>query len=91
MSETERKDQIPGTELVRGIWVDVLGGDDFTDDESFFEIGGDSFAALRVLDQIRRQTGVRVSLLAFVDDPTVAGLRSALTAGQPADRPAGLT
>ena len=52
----------------------MLEVDDVTDDTSFFDAGGDSLLATRVLSAIARELGVELTFDDFVIAPTPAGL-----------------
>ena len=47
-------------------------------DDNFFEAGGDSLRAMRVLSRIHTASGVRVPIVDFLGEPTGAGLAAAL-------------
>ena len=47
----------------------------------FFALGGHSVSAGRIIGAVRRETGVRVSLIAFFEDPTLQGLEGLVVAG----------
>lgn len=49
----------------------------------FFELGGDSLLATRVLSAIARDFGAELDYEEFVDDPTPEGLATKLTAVAP--------
>jgi amino acid adenylation domain-containing protein len=70
--------------LVR-IWEELLGrpGIGVTDD--FFDLGGHSMLALRMMARIRRELGVELPMAALLDRPTVARLAE-LIAGAAAAR-----
>lgn len=44
----------------------------------FFDLGGDSLMAVRVVAQIARQLGVRLTLREFLDAPSVGGVATAI-------------
>jgi len=64
---------------VAAAWARALRRDDFDPHDDFFEIGGDAFAAASVLRLVEDAFEVRVSPSAFFEDPTTAGLASAVT------------
>ncbi len=63
-----------GAPPIRDIFRRVLELDDVTDDTSFFDAGGDSLLATRVLSAIARELGVELTFDDFVIAPTPAGL-----------------
>ncbi|MET7245175.1 amino acid adenylation domain-containing protein [Methylobacterium sp. EM32] len=63
------------------IWADLLGLDAVGATDSFFDLGGHSLKALAMLARIERETGRSVSLRAFFEAPTVAGLAARLDRG----------
>ncbi|MFN8228078.1 MAG: phosphopantetheine-binding protein [Mycobacterium sp.] len=52
----------------------VLGIQDVDVNSDFFELGGDSLLATRVLSAIARDSGTELLYDDFVDDPTPEGL-----------------
>lgn len=74
----------PDADPLTRAWCDVLGLDDVLDSSNFFELGGSSLSALQLLGQLRRTTGVEISLNDFLADPTLKGLRAAAGATQAA-------
>ena len=48
----------------------------------FFDLGGDSLIAVRVVAQIARRFGVRLALRDFLDAPTVAGVAATIQSRQ---------
>ena len=63
-----------GAPAILDIFRRVLELDDVTDDTSFFDAGGDSLLATRVLSAIARELGVELTFDDFVIAPTPAGL-----------------
>jgi amino acid adenylation domain-containing protein len=57
-------------------WVfsQVLGMPDIPPDQSFFTLGGTSAMALKAVARIERELGIELSMQAFFDAPTVAGV-----------------
>jgi acyl carrier protein len=56
---------------LRTIWEDVLGTP-VADHDSFFELGGDSLAAARILTRVREHLGLSLTILDIFDAPTLA-------------------
>lgn len=71
----------PRTELERelqSIWEAALKREHIGIDHDFFELGGDSLAAVDILAGVQRATGKQLSLLTLTENPSVAQLASAL-------------
>ncbi|MCL6458157.1 MAG: amino acid adenylation domain-containing protein, partial [Gorillibacterium sp.] len=60
------------------IFKEVLGIEQISIDDNFFEIGGHSLRAVRVINLIEAKTGTRLSLKTIFDRPTVIGLSEVL-------------
>jgi len=72
------------------IWSRRLGQEAVGVHDDFFDLGGTSLLALRLLADVHREFGVRVGVAALFHDPTIAGLSRHITAaagGKPANRP----
>ncbi|SJN43245.1 amino acid adenylation domain-containing protein [Luteococcus japonicus] len=75
----------PGAEqLVAEAFCEVLALDEVGATESFFEIGGHSLTAVRVLRRLEEHTGTRIPISTFFAHPSVESLATQLEAG-PAD------
>ncbi len=61
-------------EIVAGIYGQVLGLERVGVDESFFELGGDSLSAMRVIAAVNKSFDAGVSVRALFEAPTVAQL-----------------
>jgi phthiocerol/phenolphthiocerol synthesis type-I polyketide synthase E len=68
---------------VREIWGAVLGSPVPDDDADFFEIGGDSLAAVEVLDLVRERYGTGLDADAIFDAPTVSEFAGLIERAQP--------
>jgi yersiniabactin nonribosomal peptide synthetase len=60
------------------IWCHVLGLDKVGREQSFFAVGGDSLSATRLVESIRRQLPVELTLRQLFSSPTIAGLAAVL-------------
>jgi amino acid adenylation domain-containing protein len=79
----------PDSELeqaIAQIWAEVLRVDRVGATDNFFDLGGSSLLAVRLVALIARRLDVQLALKAFVEAPTVAALASRLAApAAPAD------
>lgn len=55
-------------------WARILGHSPGSDDEDFFDAGGHSLLALRLMAEVKRMTGRDLALPRFLERPTFAGL-----------------
>ncbi|WP_216589498.1 SDR family NAD(P)-dependent oxidoreductase [Streptomyces brasiliscabiei] len=72
-----RRPIAPEGELERriaAIWCDVLGQRDVGRDESFFDLGGNSLRATRLLARVGTELAVRLSTHELYESPTVEGM-----------------
>lgn len=71
----------PGTrreEEVAKIWGQVLWLDRIGIHDNFFDLGGDSLAATKILSQIFKQFQIEIPLRALFESPTVAAMAAAI-------------
>ncbi len=66
----------PVEEILAFVWSSVMATAPPGVDENFFYAGGDSTLAAQFIARVRDTLAVEMSLLAFFDSPTVAGLAS---------------
>ncbi|MDN4069610.1 amino acid adenylation domain-containing protein [Paenibacillus vini] len=64
------------------VWKDILGLETFGIDDGFFELGGESFKALKAV----RRLGDWIGIMDFFKHPTVRTLAEYIDAGKPSDR-----
>ncbi|WP_190200705.1 non-ribosomal peptide synthetase [Streptomyces djakartensis] len=57
---------------VRRLWAAEFGidADDIADDASFFDLGGHSITAMRLINQVREEFGTEYPMLSFYQEPT---------------------
>jgi acyl carrier protein len=66
---------------VEEIWRDVLGVPDGQEDATFFELGGESISAVRLVSRIEEELDIWIDVGdIFEDDPNLAALTSTVTA-----------
>ncbi|MFC5217565.1 condensation domain-containing protein, partial [Streptomyces coerulescens] len=71
----------PTLDTVRGIFEEVLHRHDITDDDNFFDLGGHSLTAMRLINTIRDRLDVDLGVAQFFAHPTVADLVRHLPVG----------
>src|SRR5438067_2244325 len=67
----------PTEEMVMGVFRAVLEGTDFGVGDSFFDLGGHSLMAARLMSQLRAASGVDVPLRSLFEHPSVGQLADA--------------
>ncbi|HEY2738428.1 MAG TPA: condensation domain-containing protein, partial [Thermoanaerobaculia bacterium] len=81
----------PVEEVLAGIWIEVLGVERVGVADSFFDLGGHSLQATRVMSRLRRAFGVEMPLRDLFAAPRLADLavrvEAALAAGTPQAAP----
>ena len=60
-----------GTTAIAEIWQEVLGVP-VADDDDFFELGGQSLAAMEVVAAVRRRLGITVRVRVLLEHPVLA-------------------
>lgn len=60
--------------VLADVWSDILGGGEIGIHESFFDLGGSSFAGMRMAAKLNTEHQLQVQLSALVANPTIAAL-----------------
>ncbi|MGI3225490.1 MupA/Atu3671 family FMN-dependent luciferase-like monooxygenase [Streptomyces sp. GTA36] len=68
-------------ETLRTVWKSVLGVDDVADDSNFFDLSGNSIAAIRLVNRVRDALHVDVGLADFFADATLGAMARQLGGG----------
>ena len=80
-AEGYRAPASPVEEILAGIYAQVLGLGRVGVDDSFFELGGDSLSAMRVIAAVNKSLDAGLSVRALFEAPTVAQLAPRIGAG----------
>ncbi len=70
----EADDQGAALQQLMALWRDVLGVADINADTNFFDAGGQSLTALRLVSRLRSEFHVEIPLQAVFDRPTIRAL-----------------
>jgi amino acid adenylation domain-containing protein len=71
----------PVEEIVAGIWREVLKLEKVGAEESFFELGGQSLLATRVVSRVRKMIGVEIGVRSIFEEQTVRGIARRIEEG----------
>ncbi|MBN2715701.1 MAG: acyltransferase domain-containing protein [Deltaproteobacteria bacterium] len=66
--------------VLKQIWSEVLGVTNIESSDNFRDLGGDSLGAVRLMECIRKETGVGLPLSALDSAPTIVELAKLITA-----------
>ncbi len=66
--------------VIADSWRAVLDVPALTDDDDFFELGGDSIMVTRIVSYLRRELGVEVDMVQVWETPSFGEFRDAVTA-----------
>jgi amino acid adenylation domain-containing protein len=72
----------PTEEMLAKIWSEVLGIDQIGVHDDFFDLGGHSLAATRIVAQVIRAFEVNVPMKALFDAPSIAEMAGIITVNQ---------
>ncbi|WP_319458340.1 non-ribosomal peptide synthetase, partial [Mycobacterium sp. RTGN4] len=86
-ADAYRAPSTPTEEIVAGIYAQVLGLERVGVDDSFFDLGGDSLLAMRVISAINASLDSAVAVRTLFDAPTVAQLAPRIGEGSGRRKP----
>ena len=64
--------------MLADIWAEIIGVERVGVDDNFFDLGGHSLMAMRLMSAIRDGLGLELPLKTFFEAPTVAQMGRAL-------------
>jgi thioesterase domain-containing protein/acyl carrier protein len=64
----------PTEQLIAQMWGELLGVENVSADDNFFDLGGHSLLAVQVINRLRKRTGKSLPLTALLEAPTVEQL-----------------
>ncbi|NET40001.1 MAG: methyltransferase domain-containing protein, partial [Cyanothece sp. SIO1E1] len=79
-AQTTKKTSTPLETLIANTWSEVLEIEDISTDENFFDLGGHSISAARIMNRLNRQLSDRIPMVILFDRPTVEELAEYLEA-----------
>ncbi len=65
------------------MWQELLGTDQVGLDDDFFDLGGHSLIAIRLMTRIKREMSVRLQLATLLEAPTINALAALIRAERP--------
>ncbi|MEA2601552.1 MAG: hypothetical protein QOF89_2544 [Acidobacteriota bacterium] len=67
---------------IAGVWQELLGIEQIGVHDNFFDLGGNSLLAIRIISRLKSDLGVDVSEVSIFEGPTVASLAKILFLGE---------
>ncbi|KAA0103220.1 non-ribosomal peptide synthetase [Mycolicibacterium sp. P1-5] len=86
-AENYRAPSTPTEEILAGIFAQILGVDRVGVDDSFFDLGGDSLSAMRLVAAVNNNLGSGLAVRMLFEAPTVAQLAPRISGGESASEP----
>lgn len=78
----------PTERTIAGIWADVIGHEAIDVHDHFYDLGGESLQAMRIMARIRKTFDVDVDLQSLLEAPTVAEMAETIDERRAAPAPA---
>lgn len=76
--------------MIGDVWRDLIPGVEIDLDSNFFQIGGDSLLAMRMLARVERMFGTTIDLTVFMAKPVLGDFAEAVVRGLPDAEPSEL-
>ncbi|MCV7077874.1 amino acid adenylation domain-containing protein [Mycobacterium szulgai] len=86
-TDTYREPQTPAEHIVAGIYAEILGVERVGAQDSFFDLGGNSLTALRVINAVNSGLNTVLCVRDLFEAPTVAQLAARTGSGTSGRRP----
>jgi acyl transferase domain-containing protein len=64
----------PTADRLRQLWSAVLGEDDISQDADFFDLGGNSLSAVKLISNVRAEFGIELSVVTLFEHSTLDAL-----------------
>ncbi|NKA49450.1 non-ribosomal peptide synthetase [Ralstonia solanacearum] len=77
----------PVSDDLAGIWRELLGVTDLVADDDFFDLGGDSLIAVRLIERVRHGLHAHVALPDLFEAPTLGAFAGRVAQAAPYDDP----
>ena len=71
-TEINYKTMSPTQKVLFDIWGEALDTANISSTDNFFDIGGNSLLAIRLINNIKERTGFELSFREFLDNPTIS-------------------
>ena len=78
--EKQKSETVVTEEVLAALFAEVLGVDRVGVDDDFFDLGGDSLVASRLVSRFRSRFGLNISVDAIFETPTVGGITGRMLA-----------
>jgi len=59
-------------DALTGIWLDILGLSEVSPNDNFFDLGGHSLDAIKIIARVHRELNIKLKIGMFFDCPTIA-------------------